>query len=125
MKVRRELLELPVDHQWVVSSDGLVIGMTGGGSGLQGRDIALYPSRLVVMVLGVLGVVVVVVVVMMRMLMSLSKMVVVLVSLLVHGHRPGVRLKIASRVVVEPDKAITGNINIRHGSTLCTEELRW
>lgn len=114
--MRRELLELPVDHQRVVSSDGLVIGVTSGGSGLQGRDIALYPSMLVVMVVGV-GVVV-------RMLMSVSKMVmvVVVVRMLVHGHRPGVRLKITSRVVVEPDEAITGNINIRHGSTLCTEE---
>ena len=73
---------------------------------------------LVVMVVGV-GVV--------RMLMSVSKMmvvVVVVVRMLVHGHRPGVRLKITSRVVVEPDEAITGNINIRHGLTLCTEELR-
>ena len=72
---------------------------------------------LVVMVVGVLVV---------RMLMSVSKMaiMVVVVRMLVHSHRPGVRLKITSRVVVEPDEAITGNINIRHGSTLCTEELR-
>lgn len=114
--MRRELLELPVDHQRVVSSDALIIGMTGGGSSLQRRDIALYPSWLVV---------VVVVVMVVRVLMSMSKMMVVVVRMLVHGHRPGVRLKITSRVVVEPDEAIAGNINIRHGSTLCTgEELR-
>lgn len=106
--MRRELLELPVNHQRIMSSDGLLIGVSSGGRGLQRRDIALYPSLLVV--------------VRVLMLVRVSKMVVVVVvRMLVHGDRPGVRLQITSRVVVEPDEAITGDINIRHDSTLCTE----
>lgn len=82
--------------------------------GLQRRDLAWYPSRMLRMVVGaveMLGMLVLVGVRMrMRMRMGVG------VRMLVHGgHGPRMRMKIASRVVVQPEEAITGNINIGHG----------
>ena len=44
-------------------------------------------------------------------------MVVVVMRMLVYRHGPGMRLKIASRVIIQPDQVVTGDINIGHGST--------
>ena len=49
--------------------------------------------------------------------MVVSVRVVVVVMLMLVYHWPGMRLKIASRVIIQPDQAITGDINIGHGST--------
>ena len=49
------------------------------------------------------------------------RMVVVVVRMLVYRHGPGMRLKIASRVIIQPDQAVTGDINIGHGSLFTGE----
>lgn len=50
------------------------------------------------------------------MVVSVRVVVMVMLVMLVY-HGPGMRLKIASRVIIQPDQAVTGDINIGHGST--------
>lgn len=50
------------------------------------------------------------------------RVVMVMVRMLVYRHGPGMRLKIASRVIIQPDQAITGDINIGHG---CSTTIYW
>ena len=105
------MLELPVNHQRVSgssssssSSNRLFVGVTTAG--LQRRDIARYPSMLAVVVVGVrvgLRMRVRVVVVSVVVMLMLMLMLVVVVRMLVYRHGPGMRLKIASRVIIQPD----------------------
>lgn len=53
-----------------------------------------------------------------RVVMVSVRVVMVVMRMLVYRHGPGMRLvKIASRVIIQPDQAVTGDINIGHGST--------